>query len=261
MTESQGRVAGKVALVTGGAGGIGQAIARRLAQEGATVTIADLDAASGEAAVNALARQGVSAQFMALDVRDENGWCAVVERIVADHQRLDIVVNNAGIALPPPESFESLSLADWRRIMDVNLDGAFLGTREAVRAMKAQGGSIINIGSVAAYIGTPGGAAYGASKGGLRSMTKQAAVACARKGLRIRINAVHPCYVWTPLAEKAATARFGADQAQQGMRDMHPFGCLGEPDDVANAVLFLASDESRLVNGTDLIVDGALLAT
>lgn len=134
--------------------------------------------------------------------------------------------------------------------------------RQAVLAMKETGGgSIVNIGSIAAYIGTPGGAAYGSSKGGVRTLTRQAAVACARKGYRIRVNSVHPCYIWTPLAEKAASARFGADKAQQGMRDLHPFQCLGDPDDVAYAVLYLACDEARLVNGADLVVDGALLCT
>ena len=121
------------------------------------------------------------------------------------------------------------------------------------------GGAIVNMGSVAAYIGTPGGAAYGASKGGVRSLTKQAAMACARDGYNIRINALHPCYVWTPLIEERATRQFGPVDSKQKIRDLHPFKCLAEPEDVANAALFLASDEARLVTGTDLIMDGGLL--
>jgi 3(or 17)beta-hydroxysteroid dehydrogenase len=262
MKPRSGRVEGKVALITGGTGGIGQAIALRLGQEGARVVLTDIDAAQSVAALARLADEGIDACFVPHDVRDEMSWQSAVAQTIQHFGRLDVLVNNAGVAGPPPDSFESITLEDWRRIMSVNLDGVFLGMRQAVIAMKeGGGGSIVNIGSVAAYIGTPGGAAYGSSKGGVRALTKQAAVACARKGYKIRVNAIHPCYIWTPLAEKAATQRWGAEQAAQGMRDLHPFQCLGEADDVAYTVLFLASDESRLVNGADLIVDGALLST
>ncbi len=256
----RGRVAGKVAVITGGTGGIGQAIALRLGAEGAQVVLTDL--ADGAEAVARLAAAGVAATCLTHDVREEAAWHRVIAEVCRRFGRLDVLVNNAGIALPPPESFEQTSLADWRRIMSVNLDGVFLGTREAVAAMKnSGGGAIINIGSVAAYVGTPGGAAYGSSKGGVRALTKQAAVACARKGYAIRINAIHPCYIRTPMSEAGAVARWGRDNALQGMKDLHPFKCLGEPDDVAWAVLFLASDEARLINGADLVVDGALLST
>lgn len=255
-------MSGKVALVTGGTGGIGQAIALRLGQEGARIVLADIDAERSAAALAVLKAQGIEAVFATLDVRDEASWKDAVTLTRERFGRLDVLVNNAGIALPPPESFELTRLQDWRRIMSVNLDGAFLGTREAVAEMKGSGGgSIINIGSIAAFVGTPGGAAYGSSKGGVRALTKQAAVACARKGYNIRINAVHPCYIRTPLSEAGAAARWGKDQAIQGMKDLHPFQCLGEPDDVAYTVLFLASDESRLINGADIVVDGALLST
>jgi NAD(P)-dependent dehydrogenase (short-subunit alcohol dehydrogenase family) len=262
MQTLRGRVQGKVALITGGTGAIGQAIALRLGQEGAQVVLTDIDPSQSAETLEVLAAAGVQAIFAEHDVRDETSWQSVVAQAKQAFGSFDILVNNAGIAGPPPDGFEGITFEDWRRTMSVNLDGVFLGMRQAVLSMKdGGGGSIINIGSVAAYIGTPGGAAYGASKGGVRTLTKQAAVACARKGYRIRVNAIHPCYIWTPLAEKAASARFGKDGAQQGMRDLHPFKCLGEPDDVAYAALYLASDESRLVNGTDLIVDGALLST
>lgn len=254
------RLAGKTALVTGGAGGIGGAIARRFCEAGAAVVLADLDATAAEAAAEALRGAGHAASALALDVRSEEGWQAAAEAVLARHDALDILVNNAGIALPPPPRFAEASLADWRRIMEVNLDGVFLGMRAAVRAMGARGGAIVNIGSVAAFVGTPGGAAYGGSKGGLRAITRQAAVALAREGTPVRVNAVHPCYVWTPLVEKSATARFG-DEAEAKIRALHPFGLIAQPDDVAFAVLYLASDEARMVNGTDLVVDGGLLAT
>lgn len=255
-----GRVQGKVALITGGTGGIGQAIALRLGQQGARVVLTDIRPDQAAASCETLAAEGIEAVFFQHDVTSADSWRQVVDQAVAQWGQLDVLVNNAGIALPPPESFELGRDEDWRRIMAVNLDGAYFGMREAVRVMQARGGAIVNIGSVAAFVGTPGGAAYGASKGGLRSLTKQAAVACARKGYGIRINTVHPCYIRTPLSEAGAAARWGPDKAVQGMKDLHPFQCLGEPDDVAWAVLFLASDEARLVNGADLVVDGALLS-
>ena len=257
-----GRVAGKVALITGGTGGIGRAIALRLGEEGARVVLTDIDPAQGAGAVAQLEAAGIEAAFVTHDVREEPSWKAAVAVALARFGRLDVLVNNAGIALPPPESFELTSFEDWKRIMSVNLDGVFLGCREGVAAMKdSGGGSIINIGSVAAFVGTPGGAAYGSSKGGVRSLTRQAATMCARKGIPVRINAIHPCYIRTPLSESAAAKRVGPEKAVDALKDLHPFRCLGEPDDVAYAVLFLASDESRLVNGADLMVDGALLAS
>ena len=256
-----GRVAGKVAIVTGAAGGIGFAIAQRLAQEGAIVVLADLDAAKLKAAAKRVTGAQKPVTTAKLDVRDQANWKQLVDGVIKNHGRLDILVNNAGIAEPPPATFEDIALESWQRVLAVNLDGVFLGTREAVRAMKQTGGgSIVNMGSVAAYVGTPGGAAYGASKGGVRALTKQAAIACARNGYNIRINAIHPCYVWTPLVEARATSQFGAADGKQKIREMHPFKCLAEPEDVANAVLFLASDEARLFNGSDLIMDGGLLA-
>jgi 3(or 17)beta-hydroxysteroid dehydrogenase len=254
------RLAAKTALVTGAAGGIGAAIAHRFAEAGAAVMLADLNGDAAEATAARLRADGLAVTATALDVRSEDDWQAVTDALLARHGALDVLVNNAGIALPPAPSFAQSSYDDWKRIMAVNLDGVFLGMRAAVRAMGAKGGAIVNIGSVAGYVGTPGGAAYGGSKGGVRAITKQAAVALAREGTRVRVNAIHPCYVWTPLVEKSAVARFG-DQAEAKIRALHPFGLIAAPDDVAYAALYLASDEARMVNGADLVVDGGLLAT
>jgi NAD(P)-dependent dehydrogenase (short-subunit alcohol dehydrogenase family) len=249
-----GRVAGKVAMVTGAAGGIGQAMVRRLAEEGAHLVLADLDP-------GALPEVGRRCLRVTLDVREEASWQAAMAAVERDFGTLDILVNNAGVAAPAPAVFEDISFAQWRQVMDVNLDGVFLGMRTAIPLMRRTGGgAIVNIGSVAAYIGTPGGAAYGSSKGGVRTLTKQAAVLCARNGDGVRINAVHPCYVWTPLAEAGAVARWGAEEAKDRLRAMHPFGVLADPRDVANIVLFVASEEARLINGADIIADGGLLA-
>jgi NAD(P)-dependent dehydrogenase (short-subunit alcohol dehydrogenase family) len=256
-----GRLAGKVAMITGAAGGIGQAIARRFADEGARIVLSDLDADALSAEADRLAGRGVEVLSVTHDVRDEASWMAAMEATEGKFGRLDILVNNAGVAAPAPSAFEDITLAQWRKVMDVNLDGVFLGLRRAIPFMRRMGGgAIVNIGSVAAYVGTPGGPAYGTSKGGIRALTKQAAVLCARNGDKVRINAVHPCYVWTPLAEAGATARWGPDQAKDKLRAMHPFGVLAEPEDVANIVLFIASDEARLINGADIIADGGLLA-
>jgi NAD(P)-dependent dehydrogenase (short-subunit alcohol dehydrogenase family) len=256
-----GRIAGKVAMITGAAGGIGRAIARRFADEGARIVLSDLDADALSEEADLFAGRGVEVLSVTHEVRDEASWIAAMEATARKFGRLDILVNNAGVAAPAPSVFEDITLAQWRKVMDVNLDGVFLGLRCAIPFMRRTGrGAIVNIGSVAAYVGTPGGPAYGTSKGGIRALTKQAAVLCARNGDNVRINAVHPCYVWTPLAEAGATARWGADQAKDRLRAMHPFGVLAEPDDVANIVLFMASDEARLINGADIIADGGLLA-
>ena len=201
----------KVAAEIGAAGGIGFAIARRLGVGGAVVVLADGDGAKAKLATKKITNAGGNASSAKLDVSDEVSWRKLIDGTVKKHGRLDILVNNAGIVEPPPATFEDIALDSWRRITAVNLDGTFLGTREAVRAMKATGGgSIVNMGSVAAYIGTPGGAAYGASKGGVRSLTKQAAVSCAKNDYNIRINALRPFYVWTPLVRSLAQARSAA---------------------------------------------------
>lgn len=250
------RVAGKVALVTGGASGLGEAIARLLAAEGARMIIADIDEGAGRAIAADIGRQGGEAVFERLDVTDEAAWDEVVGAVVARFGRLDVLVNNAGIA---PVGDMEMSFQLWREVMAVNLDGVFLGTRAAIRAMRAggHGGSIVNMSSTMGMVAEPTTAAYSASKGGVRSLTKAAALHCGAGGLPIRVNSVHPGMCMTPLVRGYLEAHPGAEAAQIAS---HPIGYLGAPEDVAYGVLYLASDESRFSTGTELVIDGGYLA-
>ncbi len=250
------RVQDKVALITGGAAGIGFATAELLAAEGARVVIGDLNRAAGEHAAAAL---GGRAAFKPLDVTQEADWIAATDTVARDHGRLDILVNNAGIALS--QDFETTTLDDWRRVMAVNLDGVFLGCKHAVRVMKArQAGSIVNLSSVAGLIGDPRLAAYCASKGGVRLLTKSVALHCARRGYNIRCNSVHPSFVETPmLINMVARARDPA-KARAGYAAAAPLGRIAQPNDVAQMILFLASDESAFTTGAEFVVDGGLTA-
>ncbi len=254
-----GGVKDKVALVTGAASGLGRAQAKMLAEHGARVAAADIDAAGGEQTVAEIAAACGEAAFWPLDVTDEAGWQATVAAVVDRFGRLDVLVNNAGVELV--KSIPETSFAEWRRLMAVNLDGVFLGTRAAIGVMGA-GGSIVNISSVAGLIGFTGQAAYCASKGGVRLLTKAAAVECAEAGLGIRVNSVHPGVIDTPMY-RAFTA--GLDEAEAAaamgrIAALHPLGRVGEPLDVAGSVLFLAGDDSKFMTGAELVVDGGLTA-
>ncbi len=251
-----GRVEDKVALVTGGASGIGLATAELLAHEGAEVAIGDIDRAAAE---RAAAKIGRGASFHPLDVTREADWIAATDAVVRERGRLDILVNNAGIALS--QDFETTTLDDWRRTMAVNLDGVFLGCKHAVRVMKARGsGAIVNLSSVAGLIGDPRLAAYCASKGGVRLLTKSVALHCARRGYNIRCNSVHPSFVATPMLEEMLTRVRDPAKARAGYAAAAPLGRLAQPDDVARMILFLASDESAFTTGAEFVVDGGLTA-
>lgn len=250
------RLDGKVCLVTGGASGIGRGCAHMLAAEGARVVIADRNVAGGIAAAAGL---GAPHRFEELDVTDEAGWTRVVEATVAAFGRLDVLLNSAGIAVWG--NIERLSLAEWRLQHAVNADGTFLGCRAAIGTMKATGGgSIINISSVAGLIGVADAAAYCSSKGAVRLLSKSVALHCARAGYNIRCNSVHPSFIDTPMVD----AVVGAAKDQAKMRAMvehaAPLGRIGQVDDVANLVVFLASDESKFITGSELAVDGGLTA-
>jgi NAD(P)-dependent dehydrogenase (short-subunit alcohol dehydrogenase family) len=248
----------KVALVTGGASGLGKAIARRLAADGATVVISDAQRDLG--AATAATR---SFTFLEQDVSDEARWAQVVREIEKSHGHLDVLVNNAGVLGPMSDvSPETTPFADWKRIFAVNVDGVFLGCRAAIPAMRRAGsGSIINISSIAGLRATPYATAYGASKAAVRQLTKSVAQHCAEQKLNIRCNSVHPGDVRTPLwergmAEAACGRGVSLEEAMAEEEADCPMGGRTLPEDIAAAVSFLASDEARRITGICLIVDG-----
>jgi len=250
-----GRLQDKIALITGGASGIGRAAAHLFAEEGATVVIADRDEAAARAAVAAI---GGRASFQRLDVTAEDRWIAVTDALVRDRGRLDILINSAGVSLL--KDIEATTLDEWRVLMAVNLDGTFLGCKHAVRVMKERGGSIVNMSSVAGLIGSGFLAAYCASKGGVRLLTKAVALHCARKGYNIRCNSVHPSFADTPMLEGMVAAARNPDKLAASFAAAAPLGRLAQPIEVARTILFLASDESAFTTGAELVVDGGLTA-
>ena len=252
-----GRVEGKVALVTGGAVGIGAATARLLAREGANVAITDVKTDEGEA----LARQlGDDALFVRHDVSSEQDWRHAIDATLARFGRLDVLVNNAGVGVAANVEVETLE--NWRWLMSINLDGVFLGTKLAIESMKrsASAGSIINLSSIEGIVADANLAAYNASKGGVTLFTKSAALHCAKTGTRIRVNSVHPGYIWTPMVQNHLNRQPDPEAAKAYVESLHPVGHLGEPDDIAYAILYLASDESKFVTGAELVVDGGYTA-
>jgi len=255
-----GRVAGKVVLVTGAASGIGLASAEACAREGAVVVMTDVNAKGGEVQAERFASEGLKVEFLPQDASSEADWRRIVDEVLRRHGRLDVLVNNAGIAIIAP--IEQETLEGWRRTQAVNMEGVFLGTREAIRAMKGGGGSIINISSIEGIIGEPIVPAYNASKGGVRIFTKSAALHCAQQGYGIRVNSVHPGYVATPLVANAIGA-LPPEQAaalQQDLLGRIPLRRLGEPREIASVVLFLASDDSSYMTGSEIVVDGGYTA-
>ena len=254
-----GRVAGKVALVTGGASGIGRGCAERLAEEGATVVVTDLQALKGQEVVAAIAKSGGTADYLPHDVTDEDAWIRVIAEVKARHGRLDILVNNAGIGLAG--SILEMSLETWRQQTAVNLDGVFLGVKHAIPLMReGGGGSIVNMSSVAGLKGSPGLAGYCATKGGVRLFTKAVALECTAAKDGIRVNSVHPGIIETPIWLTVAPTGTNAPPDLDAISQMVvPLGVKGYPLDIANGVLWLASDESRYVTGAELVIDGGLV--
>jgi NAD(P)-dependent dehydrogenase (short-subunit alcohol dehydrogenase family) len=250
---------GKVAIVTGAAMGIGRACALRLAEEGAAIVVTDLDPAHGAAVGDEIKRSGGDAIFVQHDVAQESAWAKVMETTLARYNKLDVLVNNAGVALA--KDIEHTTLDEWRRLMSINLDGVFLGTKHAIGAMKPnRSGSIINLSSIEGLIGDPNLAAYNASKGGVRLLTKSSALYCAKAGYKIRVNSVHPGYIWTPMVENFLKSQGNVAEGRRLLDSLHPIGHIGEPDDIAYGVVYLSSDESKFVTGTELIIDGGYTA-
>ena len=251
-----GRVESKVALITGGASGIGLAAAKLLLDEGAKVVLTDREQALSAPALVPLRQR---ASVRTLDVTREADWIAVTDAVAADFGRLDIVVNCAGVVLL--KDIETTTLAEWQALMAVNLDGTFLGCKHAVRVMKDRGGgSIVNMSSVAGIIGSGNLAAYGASKGGVRLLTKSVALHCARRGYNIRCNSVHPSFVETPMLRSMIASARDPNKLENNFIQAAPLGRLARPDEVARTILFLASDESAFTTGAELVIDGGLTA-
>lgn len=250
------RLRGKIAVVTGAANGIGHAVARRFLAEGASVVLADIDPA-GEGRIAELDVGQAKARFARLDVTSEQGWREVLEDTCRIDGRLDILVNGAGIAMPG--DIERETLERWRKTLAVNLDGVFLGTRQAIEHMRKHGGgSIVNIASIEGFLGEPAVPAYNASKGGVRIFSKSVAIHCARSGIGIRVNCVCPGFIDTPMVRGALASMPPEERARRTAALMQriPMGRLGRPEEVADAVLNLASDEASFVTGADLLIDG-----
>jgi 3(or 17)beta-hydroxysteroid dehydrogenase len=249
-----GRVEGRVAIVTGGAQGLGAAAVQRLTEEGAQVVLSDANSETGAAAATQY-----GASFFSHDVRDETQWQALMADTLDRYGRLDVLVNNAGVFTSCP--VDETPLEDFRRVIDVNLVGSFLGCKHGVRAMKSNpgqaGGSIINLSSVTGLRGQTGGAAYTSSKGGVRLLTKTVAVENA--ALQIRCNSIHPGIIHTPmLAGLIAAAGDDAPGMTAQINSQLPMGHIGAASDIGDMVLFLASEDSRYITGAEMVVDGGM---
>jgi NAD(P)-dependent dehydrogenase (short-subunit alcohol dehydrogenase family) len=260
-----GQVAGKVALVTGGASGIGEAIAELLAQEGATVVATDIDELRGPEVVARITKAGGKAVFLEQDVTSEARWAEIVAEIERRFGRLDIMVSNAGIGIAVP-SIVDMSLADWRKQTAINLDGVFLSVKHSLPLMRRHGGgSIIMMSSLAGLRGSQMLAGYCATKGGVRLFAKSIAMECASFGDGIRVNSVHPGIIDTPIWGKIPAGASGnmgnaPIDPEERAKLATPLGYAGQARDIASGVLYLASEASRYVTGTELVIDGGMNA-
>ncbi len=253
------RLANKVALVTGGTDGIGFVVAENMLREGVHAVV--ITGRNRERGMNACKQLGKRVLYLEQDVTDEAQWNEILNRIFTEFQHLDVLINNAGYAgTDDLQNPEELTLSEWRRIMAVNLDGVFLGCRAAIAVMKTGlGGSIVNISSTAGMLATPTFVAYGAAKAGVAHLSKSVAIYCARKGYKVRCNSVHPSLINTSLSTQILHY-YGGDlaSAREGYIARVPLGKLGTPQDVASAVIYLASDESQYVTGAQLVVGGGI---
>ena len=251
------RLEGKAALVTGAASGIGRECCRIFADQAAHVVAADIDESGGLTTSDEI---GESCIFQLLDVTDEGQWRSVVKRAVERFGSLDVLVNSAGVGFSG--NFEDTSLEDWERTLRINLTGVFLGCKTLVRALRdaTASASIINLSSIAGLVGGEDIAAYSASKGGVTLLTKSIALSCASRRLGIRCNSLHPTYVDTEMLDPVANLFSTRAEMVRGMESEIPLGRLASPWDIAQAALFLASDESAMVTGSAMVVDGGTTA-
>ncbi|MGA1342430.1 MAG: SDR family oxidoreductase [Hyphomonas sp.] len=255
-----GRVSGKMAFITGGAQGLGEATARMLAKEGAKVTVTDINGAGAEtvaASINAAHGPGIAFAFQQ-DVTSEAEWKDVLQRAHDAMGGLNVLVNNAGIGSLGSVEEESYDM--FRKVQAVDVDSIFLGCKYAIPLMRAHGlGSIINISSIAGIIASGNYVSYNTAKAAVRHLSKSIALHCAKTGGQIRSNSVHPVFINTPILDRTKEM-FGEQKALEKLGRQIPLGKVGEPDDIAYAVLYLASDESKLVTGAELKVDGGISA-
>lgn len=253
------RLAGKTAIVTGGAIGIGRACVERMVQEGAKVAIFDLLESEAATLAADLAAKGHETGFWRVDVAEEEGFKSAVDAAAARFGGLHVMVNNAGIS-GSPKATDEVTEAEWDRVQSVNVKGVFFGTKHAIPHLRAAGGgSVVNLSSIAGLIGVGGIAPYHASKGAVRLMSKNDAITYASEG--IRVNSVHPGYIWTPMVESHLRSTAPDLEAAKAAADAaHPLGHMGEPDDIAWAVVWLASDEAKFVTGAEIVIDGGYTA-
>jgi NAD(P)-dependent dehydrogenase (short-subunit alcohol dehydrogenase family) len=264
-----GKLHGRVALVTGGARGIGAAAARALAAEGASVLITDVLDEDGEKTAAAISSDGGRAGYCHHDVRDEKAWIEAVGEAERRFGGLDILLNNAGIFGMKPMALTTIE--EFRHMQAINVEGVFLGMKTAIPAIAkragqwAGGGAIVNLSSIAGLTGAAFAVPYNASKGAVRLMTKGAALECAQLGLKIRVNSVHPGVIETKMGQQvlddfAAAGGGGANEVRANVIALHPLGRLGNAADVANAIVFLASDDAAFMTGSEVVVDGGMTA-
>ena len=249
----------RVAIVTGGGSGIGAATAEALAASGASVVVTDISAAAAEQTANVIEQRGQSATALVQDVTSPEQWEQVFEAATTTFGAPNALVNNAGVSGAGQDRLEEPGGLDaWRFVMSVNIDAVHLGCRMAVEKMKAGGGSIVNISSVMGLVGGAG-PAYNASKGAVRLLSKSIAAYCGKMGYPIRCNSVHPGYIWTPMVQQIADVSDEVED-EQAIKEMlllqHPIGRLGHPEDIANGVKFLLSEESSFMTGSELVIDG-----
>lgn len=252
------RLKGKVAIVTGGAVGIGRAAVIRMAQEGAKVAILDLNDEKGAALADHINENGGEAAYWHCNVAHEDEVAGAIDAVARHFGNLNVMVSNAGIAGINKPTHE-ITEAEWDQVQAVNVKGVFFCTKHAIALMRqAGGGSIINLSSIYGLVSAPDVPPYHASKGAVRLMSKTDALLYARDG--IRVNSIHPGFIWTPLVEKHLSDLGDLEEGRRATDELHPLGHMGEPDDIAWGIVYLASDESKFITGSELVIDGGYTA-
>jgi len=252
-----GRVHGKISLITGGGSGIGRASAITLAREGSSVVITDLNKDTAQETANLINESGGKSRWMQQDTTDEKQWLEVIESLRKNEGGLHILLNNAGVS-NGGRLLKDTSLNDWRYVNSANVEGVYLGTKYGIKLMEEDGtgGSIINVSSIYGKVGAIGSVAYNASKGAVCVLSKGAALECGKAGNNIRVNTIHPGFIETGMTKE----RLANDATRNWSLSRTPIGRLGQPEDIANGVLYLASDESSFVTGAELVIDGGFTA-